>query len=165
LSAKTAWLYTQFLDKNSSKLVGFNFVNPTFPQARDQQNALQFGIWSGMGYNTPDIITLSGWDATYVTTTLTNLLASSLSMFQTDVTNNIWFGTGDIKVMSLRSYITRTDGSIRLTGYEQDQLVRMNTHVTPELPTFASACTVVGCGLLARILSFFRKRSRSTVGA
>jgi hypothetical protein len=174
LGAKAAWLYTQYLDKNSTKLAGFNFLNPTPIQARDQANAVQFGIWSGMTvpYTMTDIINLSGWSANYVNFTLVPLLATSLFNFQSDVTNNIWFGTGDIKVMNLRAFVPRSNGAIQLpdgtrvmlTQYAQDQLYRVNSpelrsQVTPEPPTLYSACTVVACALLWGIFSVYRKRA------
>jgi hypothetical protein len=168
LGPQAAWLYTQFLDRNDSKLSGFNFVNPSPAVARDQQNALQLGIWCGMGYTEPDIIHLSGWGASYVDFTLLPMLSSSLLNFQSDLANNLWSGTGNIEIMSLRTFTTRPDGSVRLVDYAQDQLVRrdpLELRQTPELPTIYSAASVMGGALLLRIFWFIRKRSLSTVGA
>jgi hypothetical protein len=164
LGPQTAWLYTQYLDKNASNLVGFDFVSPSPAQATFQANALQLGIWLGMAtpYSLADITTLSGWSTSYINT-LSPLLNPWLTNFQADVDNNLWSGTGKIQIMNLRGFNVSSSGPIELpdgrrialAGYAQDQLVRLS----PELSTLLSACTVVACGLLWGIVSVRRKRA------
>ena len=163
LGPQTAWLYTKFLQHDASALRGYNFANPTSAVARDQANALQLGIWSGMGYSPTDIMSLSGWNAAYISGTLSPLLNPWMNNFQFDLDHNLWSGTGNVQIMSLRNFVvdpngpvTLADGRhIRLTEYIQDQLI---SH-TPELPTFYSGCTVAGCAVLWGIVSIIRKRA------
>jgi hypothetical protein len=175
LGEQAAWLYTQFLDKNSTKLVGFDFSSPASANEQDRANiqadALQLGIWQGMAipYITADIVSLSGWSEEYISGTLSPLLGGWLEQFRSDVDAQRWSGTGDIQVISLRKFeydengpIALSDGQrIKLKGYAQDQLVRMDTYPNPELPSFYSACAVFACAAVWASVAFVRKRRLS----
>lgn len=167
LGAQTAWLYTQFIKQDSSKLVNFGFPSPT----TDKSNALQLGIWKGListPYSAADIKSLSGWSYDYIDNTLTPILQDWLDIFNYDVSRGRWSGTGNVMIMNLRAFafsntgnVTLPDGrKITLGSYAQDQLV-MNT---PELPALYSACTVVGCALMWGMVAVLRKRA-SAIGA
>jgi hypothetical protein len=159
LAPQAAWLYTQFLDQNTSALAGFNFSlvagNPSSTQARDQANALQLGIWRGLldDSNNPmsytDIRNLAGWTSGYVTYLKDNYLTTWLGAFTADTA---WSGTGNIRIMNLRQY-TYKNNTLTPTTYAQDQLVR----VTPELPTVYSAGAVMSCAVLWGLIGVIRK--------
>jgi hypothetical protein len=178
LGAQSAWLYTQFLKENENALVGFDFDlvagNPSSTQAKKQADALQLGIWRGMvdGSNNPnpysdyEIKTLAGWSYSYISDLTTNYLGGWLQKFSVD---NTWSGTGNIQIMNLRTFafsstgpITLPDGrKIKLKLYAQDQLVCIDPHVAPELPSFYSACTVVSCALVFSLITYVRRRKAS----
>jgi hypothetical protein len=160
LGADSAWLYTQFLDKDSTALTFFNFNNPS----REQADALQLGIWQGMldkdnkRMSDAGISGLAGWTTSiykgspdYATYLRSTYLTTWLGAFDADVLSGKWSGTGDIKIMNLRKYNHNT---LTATHYAQDQLVR----VTPELPSLYSAGAVIGCAALWGLAGVVRKR-------
>ena len=92
-----AWLYNGYLD---------GALLTPFERTKEKKvNALQVGIWQGMGYTPGEITAAIG----------TNYDATLLTSFQTAFAGSGWSGTGGIRIMNLK---TLTGGNV------QDQLVR-----------------------------------------
>jgi hypothetical protein len=171
LGQQAAWLYSQFVGKNSSQLPGFNFINPSSAQQTLQADAMQYGIWAGMAtpYSLTDIIQLSGWSASYVNGTLIPFLSGSLTNFNSAIANNQWSGTGKVQIISLRSFVESPTGNVvladgrrvTLTGYVQDQLVQNS----PELPSICTAMTALGCAGIWSVVSIRRKKRLAAAAA
>ena len=93
----SAWLYTGYLNGS--------LLTPAERTVGTKMNALQVGIWEGMGYTASEISGVIG----------SNFDATLLADFHTAFASSGWSGIGDIRVMSLRTLSG---------GYAQDQVFR-----------------------------------------
>jgi hypothetical protein len=155
LTSFAAWLFDRYQNGISGvgpALDGFNFLNAygqlNMSAANIQANQLQLAIWSAMGYTPGEIGGVgSGWYSAY-----DDLLAGWEADFQSDVTNNVWSGTGDVWVVNL----VGKDSSGQYTVNAQDQLIRIPSPdpgaVVPEPVSLAvwSVVGIMGACLIAR---------------
>jgi hypothetical protein len=133
-----------FLDQDPV-LSAFNFASPT----NNQANALQLGVWRGMGYSDSTISSLAGWSSSYITGTLQPILAPWITAF-TAADGVTWSGIGDIRIMNLRTF-TGTPGNLVYTGYAQDQLVRIPPPDIQDAPEPASVLMWIGLAAVAAV--------------
>ena len=133
LTAMTAWLYNSFLD---GTLDGFNGSLAT------HANALQYGIWKGMGYSDYEIKDVAGKSWRDAARSLFNSMG-----WEQDFIDSGWTGIGNIRIMNLRTY-KYYNGQLVLKDHAQDQLVRC----VPE----ATACLT--WSLLASVALVARRR-------
>jgi hypothetical protein len=141
-----AWLYTQFLNMNSNNATGlkdFDFTRITQafngdPVASRQAQALQIGIWLGMGFTEQEIKDVNGWS----TADVDNLKGLYLTAWMANYNVSGWGGsTGNIKILNL--YKASGGGQYNNNAI-QDQLIS----VVPE-PGAAIASMVALAAALA----------------
>ncbi len=109
LGSQAAWLYTQF---RAGTLTGFETAGAN---ATNDANALQYGIWQGMGYSDTDIASNLGISASSLNSTYKNHWTNS--GWATDFANSGWTGIGQVRVMQLKG------SAINSTANHQDQLL------------------------------------------
>ncbi|HEX6963087.1 MAG TPA: hypothetical protein VF175_14555, partial [Lacipirellula sp.] len=152
--------------QNSSVFgMGFDFANP----GADAANALQLGIWQGMGYSASEIYSLAGWTTTKQNTLISMYLGApggSTGWLTTFVpTAPMVLG---VQIMNLHTFQFDSSGSevlpppdgrrIKMTGRAQDQLIYTPQEViVPELPSFLTGLTSIAVAGLCSVLAQMRR--------
>ncbi len=138
-----AWLYTQFLDQ-SSALVSFDYdlvdaSDNSNPTANKQARALQYGIWSGMGFSDEEISTQAGWSSSFIQELKDDYFDAWLGNYNATG----WQGTGQIKILRLYGQDRFGDYTVNV----QDQLYRVPE---PSALLLAGSLATAAFGLVRR---------------
>lgn len=157
LGSMTAWLYTQFREGD------------IVPVGANAENALQLGIWRGMGYNNSEVATAMNGQAYWGST------ANALSTYipQLDVILSNWYATLATDLAAWQSHGANYVGGVEIINistsptpgqgtFAQDQLI-WDPSASPVSATAPEPMTLaVWCGLgLCGVGIGYRRKSRA----